>query len=168
MHLVTKTMKQCVELVKRNREKGAVEEKDKENEKETAEKNNHHAPESSHNVCAEELGKSPAEETGEQSQSHPRTASVSQANKQGQSSHQPVQSALQAQSQQHQPQQRLTSDAESQEVTRPRQNSINEELATQPAKVTVSIEGSNCSLCNEVFVSTFYSLVLSFVNLLHD
>ena len=98
MQLATKAIKDCVELVKRNREKGAVE--DKENE---AVEKNHHLSESAQNInIGEEPGKSQAEESVvDQSQNQARSAvAVSQPPKQqGQVSHQQPQSAPQAQSQ---------------------------------------------------------------------
>lgn len=97
MQLATKAIKDCVELVKRNREKGAVEEK----ENEAVEKN--HLSESAQNInVGEEPGKNQAEESVvDQSQNHARSAvTVSQPPKQqGQVSHQQPQSAPQVQTQ---------------------------------------------------------------------
>jgi hypothetical protein len=127
---VAKTIKECVEVVKKNREKGAVEEKESE-----AMEKNQHPTESSHNVNVEEHGKTMAEEPSDPSQNHGRSAVASQSNKlQGQSIHQQPQSTQQVQSQQQQ-----RNEPESQEV-RSRQNSTNEELAAQQARVTVSNE----------------------------
>ena len=103
MQLATKAIKDCVELVKRNREKGAVE--DKENE---AIEKNHHVSESAQNInIGEEPGKTQAEESVvDQSQNQARSAvTVSQPPKQqGQVSHQQPQSAPQVPSQQQQQQ----------------------------------------------------------------
>jgi hypothetical protein len=125
--LAAKTIKECVEAVKKNREKGGMEEK----ESEAVEKS-HHPSESSHNIHTEEHGKSVAEEPSDPS--HGRSAVASQSSRsQGQSFHQQPQSTQQAQSQQQQ----QRNEPESQEV-RSRQNSTNEELAAQQAKATVS------------------------------
>ena len=135
MQLVTKAIKQCVELVKRNSEKGAVEEK----ENDAVEKNIP-SSETSHHISTEDQVKIVPEEIADQTQNQTRSTTDQQATPHQQQSVQQAQSQQQQQ-QQQQPQQKI--EPENHEI-RSRQNSANDESAGQlPAKVTVS----NRSVC---------------------
>lgn len=143
MMLVTKTIKERVEQVKRSREKEATEEKEKEKEKdregdkESSDKSEN--KDKPRNGGTEEQAKVVAEEASDQtlskSQSQSQTVPTSQSNKPGQLSHQHSQPQVV-----YAP----PNEQESQEV-RPRQNSTVEEPFT-PVKTTTVSDETPCLL----------------------